>query len=115
VIVIPSGEGYSTLWRDENDEPVVVPWQEAALFVPPGQWFHQHFNLGGAPARYLALHPPLQFHGYAEKVEDRKRDQIEYPDENPAVRERFETELARRGRSSLMPADAYRSSADAWA
>ena len=115
VIVIPSGEGYSTLWRDENDEPVVVPWQEAALFVPPGQWFHQHFNLGGAPARYLALHPPLQFHGYAEKVEDRKRDQIEYPDENPAVRERFETELAKRGRSSLMPADAYRSSADAWA
>lgn len=114
VIVIPSGEGYSTLWLEGQDDPVVVPWQEAALFVPPDRWFHQHFNLSGAPARYLALHPPMQFHGYAEKAADRERDQIEYPDEDPAVRRRFEAELAKRGLESLMPRDAYESKSDAW-
>jgi hypothetical protein len=114
VIVIPGGEGYSTLWL-EGQEPVVVPWQEAALFVPPDRWFHQHFNLGAEPARYLALHPPMQFHGYAEREEDRKRDQIEYPDERPDVRERFERELATRGLRTRMPDEAYAGVTDAWA
>lgn len=113
VIVIPSGEGYSTLWL-EGQEPVVIPWQEAALFVPPDRWFHQHFNLSAAPARYLALHPPMQFHGYAERAEDRKRDQIEYPDEDPAVRQRFEAELVKRGVRSLMPEEAYTAGRDVW-
>jgi len=113
VIVIPTGEGYSTLWL-EGQEPIVVPWQEAALFVPPDRWFHQHFNLGSEPARYLALHPPMQFHGYAERAEDRKRDQIEYPDEDAAVRQRFEAELAARGLETRMPEDAYGGREDAW-
>ncbi|MBV9119611.1 MAG: cupin domain-containing protein [Chloroflexi bacterium] len=107
VIVIPGGEGYSVMWQ-EGQEKVMVPWQEASLFVPPNRWFHQHFNLGSAPARYLAFHPPLQFHGYAEKVEDRARDQIEYPQEDAWVREYFEGELGKRGLSSLMPDEAYR-------
>ncbi len=85
VIVVPSGEGYSVMWP-EGGERVIVPWQEAALFVPPDRWFHQHFNLGASSARYLALHPPIQFAGYAEKVEDRARDQIEYPNEDPWIR-----------------------------
>jgi gentisate 1,2-dioxygenase len=114
VIVIPSGEGYSTLWLEGDDEPVVVPWQEAALFVPPDRWFHQHFNLGAEPARYLALHPPMQFHGYAEREEDRARDQIEYPVEDPRVRARFEAELTARGLRSGMPENAYRNDKDAW-
>ena len=60
VIVIPAGEGYSIMW-EEGKEKVVVPWHEASCFVPPNKWFHQHFNAGGEPARYLALHPPMQF------------------------------------------------------
>jgi hypothetical protein len=55
-----------------------------------------------------------QFHGYTERAEDRKRDQIEYPDERPEVRERFERELAKRRLHSLMPVAAYASAADAW-
>jgi hypothetical protein len=113
VIVIPSGEGYSVMWL-EGGEKVVVPWQEAALFVPPDRWFHQHFNLGDKAARYLALHPPIQFAGYAEKVEDRARDQIEYTQEDPWVREKFESELAKRGLTSLMPGEAYNDAKHAW-
>jgi gentisate 1,2-dioxygenase len=113
VIVIPSGEGYSVMWL-AGGERIVVPWQEAALFVPPDRWFHQHFNLGDKAARYLALHPPIQFAGYAENVEDRAKDQIEYPQEDPWVRATFERELADRGLTSLMPAQAYQTSQDAW-
>ncbi|MGH7833246.1 MAG: cupin domain-containing protein, partial [Candidatus Binatia bacterium] len=71
-------------------------------------WFHQHFNIGAAPARYLAIHPPRGLSGISEKIEDRMRDQIEYPDEDQMVREKFESELSRKGLSSLMPEVAYR-------
>jgi oxalate decarboxylase/phosphoglucose isomerase-like protein (cupin superfamily) len=106
VIVIPVGEGYSIMWEEGKDK-VVVPWHEASCFTPPNKWFHQHFNAGGEPARYLALHPPMQFHGHAEKVEDRAKDQIEYVNEDKWVREKFEGELAKRGLTSLMPPQAY--------
>ena len=105
-IVIPTGEGYSVMWEEGKDK-VVAPWRPGSLITPPNRWFHQHFNVGDKPARYLAFHPPLQFDGHAEKVEDRARDQIEYVDEEPAVRERFEAELARRGLTSLIPPEAY--------
>ncbi len=107
VIVIPDGDGYSVMWA-EGKEKVIVPWREAAAFVPPNRWFHQHFNLGETRARYLALHPPYQFHGYTdEKVQDLSNDQIEYCDEDPWIRQKFEEELAQRGLTSSMPVGAY--------
>ncbi len=106
VIVIPGGEGYSVLWQ-EGEEKIVVPWHEASCFVPPNRWFHQHFNLGADAARYLALHPPEQFAGRSERVEDRASDQIEYPDEDPWIREKFESELKSRGLASEMVPQAY--------
>jgi hypothetical protein len=112
-IVIPAGEGYSVMW-EEGQAKVVAPWRPGSLITPPNRWFHQHFNVGSTPARYLAFHPPMQFDGHAEKIEDRQRDQIEYVDEEPAVRERFEAELAKRGLSSLVPAAAYESRDYEW-
>jgi oxalate decarboxylase/phosphoglucose isomerase-like protein (cupin superfamily) len=105
-IVIPAGEGYSVMWEESKDK-VVAPWKPGSLITPPNKWFHQHFNVGQRPARYLAFHPPLQFDGHAEKVEDRARDQIEYVDEDPAVRKMFESELAKRGLTSVIPDEAY--------
>jgi hypothetical protein len=107
VIVIPGGEGYSIMWPHEGAEKQVIPWHEASCFVPPDRWFHQHFNAGEIPGRYLALHPPRQFAGGSETVEDIGRDQIEYVNEDPAVRERFESELDKRGLKSAMPPQAY--------
>jgi mannose-6-phosphate isomerase-like protein (cupin superfamily) len=112
-IVIPAGEGYSVMWEEGKDK-VIAPWKPGSLITPPNRWFHQHFNVGDKPARYLAFHPPLQFDGHAEKVEDRARDQIEYVDEDPAVRERFEAELARRGLTSVIPPAAYTQRDYAW-
>ena len=106
VIVIPGGEGFSIMWQ-EGQEKIVIHWHEASCFVPPDRWFHQHFNLGAAPGRYLALHPPNQFMGMSESVQDLSRDQIEYPDEDPWIREYFESQLAERGIESQMPDEAY--------
>ena len=86
------------------------------MFVPPEKWFHQHFNVG-AGARALPGAPPAASSstGYAEKVEDRARDQIEYVDEDPFIREKFEAELAQRGLKSAMPAEAYTNRDYEWA
>jgi hypothetical protein len=113
VIVIPAGEGYSTLWK-EGQQKILAPWQQASVFTPPDKWFHQHFNVGQTPARYLAFHPPIQFYGHAEKIEDRARDQIEYANEIPAVRGLFEHELARRGLTSTIPQEAYQDPGYQW-
>jgi quercetin dioxygenase-like cupin family protein len=114
VIIIPGGEGYSIMW-EEGKEQVVVPWKEFSIFVPPNRWFHQHFNVGGSTARYLALHPPGQFHGYSdEKVRDLENDQIEYPKEAAWVRQKFGDELGKRGLTSLMPDEAYKDKNYAW-
>ena len=105
-IIIPAGEGYSIMW-EEGKEKIVCPWHECSMVTPPNEWFHQHFIAGGDMARYLALHPPMQFHGHAEKVEDRAKDQIEYPNEDPYIRQKFEEELGKRGIKSIMPAECY--------
>jgi len=106
VIVIPSGEGFSVMWP-EGKEKVIIPWQEASVFVPPNRWFHQHFNVGDVPGRYLALHSPRHFNISQEFIDDPSRDQIEYPDEDPWIRETFESELGKRGLKSIMPDEAY--------
>ena len=104
-IVIPQGEGFSVMW-EEGHEKVFIPWHEASVFVPPNRWFHQHFNVGGDPARYLAFHAPRGT-GQSERV-DRARDQIEYTEEDPFIRQKFEAELGERKLTSLMPDEAYK-------
>ncbi len=113
LIVIPSGEGFSVMWPESEDK-VFIPWQEGSVFVPPDNWFHQHFNLTGTPARYLALHSPYHFNMTAEAIKDPSRDQIEYPAEDPSIRQRFEAELAKRKLTSLMPEAAYREVGYEW-
>lgn len=112
-IIIPKGEGYSIMW-EEGKEKVIVPWHECSLFVPPNRWFHQHFNTGSTAARYLAMHPPMQFHGHADKVEDRAKDQIEYVNEDPWIRQRFEEELVKNNLTTLMPEEAYENADFDW-
>jgi mannose-6-phosphate isomerase-like protein (cupin superfamily) len=112
VIVIPAGEGYSVMWP-EGKEKVFIHWHEASVFVPPNMWFHQHFNVGDADGRYLALHPSGQTAG-SERVSDPSMDQIEYPSEEPIIREYFEEQLAKRGLKSNMPEQAYKDPKYEW-
>ena len=102
-VIILKGEGFSLMWRD-GEEITRYNWRAGSLLVPPERWFHQHFNIGAEPARYLALKPfsSRKFPGLRKQwgtSESVKRggDQIEYEDEDPKIRKMFAEELAKRG------------------
>ncbi|WP_067935017.1 cupin domain-containing protein [Alicyclobacillus kakegawensis] len=106
-VIILSGEGFSFMWP-ENSPLRRYDWKEGSMIVPPDRWYHQHFNTGATPARYLAL----KYEGTAIRNEQgvpkawiSKRlggDQIDYADEDPQVRRVFESELAKHGLQSQM-------------
>jgi gentisate 1,2-dioxygenase len=106
VIVIPAGEGFTVLWPEGKDK-IMVPWQEGSAFAPPDKWWHQHFNVGPTPARYLAIHALPALSTWSNREETLANDQIEYVDEDPWIRETFSAELAKRGLQSKMPVEAY--------
>jgi mannose-6-phosphate isomerase-like protein (cupin superfamily) len=110
-VFILTGKGYSLLWP-EGKERVRIDWKPGSIVVPPEGWFHQHFNSGAEPARYLALKVlsrkfklqpgkiqsdvPLAYGGW----------QIEYEDEDPEIRRIFEEECAKSGAEVKMPSTA---------
>lgn len=109
-IIILEGEGYSLMWSPERKEEIEINWQPGSIITPPALWYHQHFNTGQEPARYLALHPPGIVFSGPDGVFDpvKPYNQIQYPDEDPEIRETFEKRLAEKGIDSRMPQDAYR-------
>jgi hypothetical protein len=94
----------------EGEEPRRYDWEIGTMVVPPNMWFHQHFNSGTEPARYLAFkHEGVAIRNGqgVPKAWISKRlggDQIDYADELPAVRKIFADELARNGLSPRMDA-----------
>jgi hypothetical protein len=103
-VIIIGGQGYSLMWP-EGTEPKRFNWRDGSIVVPPELWFHQHFNTGAEPARYLALRAGgrkftrpwgAKAFGVDESVKA-GGDQIEYEDEDPKTRKMFEQELAKQG------------------
>jgi oxalate decarboxylase/phosphoglucose isomerase-like protein (cupin superfamily) len=105
-VVIVSGEGYSLLWN-EGEEKRKIDWQPGSVLVPPNMTFHQHFNTGATPARYLAIrygstkHPFLKSYTGDKSMKD-GGNQIEYEDQDPIIEEIFNKELAKKGVQSKM-------------
>ncbi|MDP2645657.1 MAG: hypothetical protein Q8P24_12025 [Desulfobacterales bacterium] len=106
-VTIVDGQGYTLMWL-EGQPKMKVPWRTGSLVVPPGNWFHQHFNTGRTPARQVALrwgtmkHPVGKQWRLGQSVKT-GGDMIEYEDEDPEVRQMYETEIVRNGLKIQMP------------
>jgi oxalate decarboxylase/phosphoglucose isomerase-like protein (cupin superfamily) len=106
-VIILSGEGYSLMWS-EGEEPRRYDWKAGSLIVPPNKVFHQHFNAGTEPARYLAFKHEVALIRNSQGVPTAwisRRiggDQIDYSDEKPEIRSMFREALARHGMSPRM-------------
>src|SRR6266852_1575270 len=119
-VVMLNGTGYTLMWKgslkySDAPEQQRVDFTEASLFVPPDGWFHQHFNTGRDPARYLAatwggdgkwfmraLGGGGRTHRLGKTSIRKGGNLIEYEDEDPAIREIFESELHKNGVESRM-------------
>ena len=113
-VFVLSGQGYSLLWPKDakRSERTRVDWKPGSLVVPPNEWFHQHFNGGGSPARYLALrwgsHRFSSIAGITPDTEGADKSledggsQIEYEIEDPAVLDEFEEECLKHGATPQM-------------
>ena len=103
-VIILGGEGYSTL-HFEGHERIRADWKDGTIFSPQHWEYHQHFNTGPTPARYLAC-----TFGRAVVVSQNAHadtNQIEYEDEDPEVYELYEQECAKSGAKVVLPRPAY--------
>jgi uncharacterized RmlC-like cupin family protein len=110
-VIILSGQGYSLLWP-EGEEIKEVPWRPGTMVVPPENWFHQHFNSGAQPTRYLALRWGSKRYeiGGAFSSDTLRADvsvkegglQIEYEDEDKNIHRVFEDHLSKAGATCHM-------------
>ncbi len=100
-VIILNGEGYSLMWP-EGGSRVRVDWHAGSMFVPPGGWFHHHFNTCDEPVQTLALrYLSMKYKmGKQWKLAQSARaggDQIAYEDEDPKIRALYQRELAAKG------------------
>jgi len=112
-VIIIQGKGYSLLWEEgKENERRKIDWEVGSVVAPPNMWFHQHFNTGAEPAKYLAIrwgskkYPLFKTHGERAKVTISVKEggnQIEYEDEDPQIRELYQSELAKEGVELNMP------------
>jgi mannose-6-phosphate isomerase-like protein (cupin superfamily) len=130
VLVCLAGEGYTynwprelgfTPWKDGHGAEVrvldYVPGGLVAAAPGGGQWFHQHFGAGATPLRICNFWGgpnarPDEFinrkTGVSALATTREGGQtIDYRDEDPFVREQFESRLAQVGLKSTMPPEVY--------
>jgi oxalate decarboxylase/phosphoglucose isomerase-like protein (cupin superfamily) len=94
------GEGYTLLWYEGDAEFKEFPWRHGFMYTPPFWMFHQHFNTGPTPARYVACSLGSRRYPFiamrrksaegsgAISVSQGGR-QIEYEDQDPRVHHKF--------------------------
>ena len=119
-VMIVEGAGYSLFWWDDSKEIKRLDWKHGFVFPPvEGQW-HQHFNTGTAPTRYLAtsvgsIRYPLTARKRRSTGTETKGgkiavatsvkeggDQVEYEDQDPRIHRMFIDEVKRNGAVSRM-------------
>lgn len=108
------GDGYSLLWYEGDEDNIErVDWGHGVVVTPPEQMFHQHFNTGTTPSRYLALQfgtvrYPMTWakkdiwSGKVDKSVEEGGAQIEYENQMPQIHKIWLDEMDRKGIPSEM-------------
>ena len=114
-LMVVGGVGFSLLWH-EGEERIKADWQKGSMYLSGGggggEWFHQHFNAGAEPARYLVMGAMgsrkfARNRGGAEEANlgevramvsiKEGGIQVEYEDEDPEIHRIYEAELTKHG------------------
>jgi hypothetical protein len=113
-VLAVNGIGYTLLWHQDDGEFVRREWKRGFIYAPPEGMFHQHFNTGSKPARYLAfLFGSKRYPIIGERranSETRRTDvslkeggaQIDYSDQDPRIHAIWLKELRAAGVESRM-------------
>jgi hypothetical protein len=131
VLLILRSEGYVLLWPKDagarpyqsgrESEVVEFRWKPGSIYTPPSGWFHQHFNTGRERARQFAVRYGGRLHPVEFKIAAKRAEEgvmtsirdggtlIEYEDEDPEIRQRYEATLRANGIPCDMPPVVYRS------
>jgi hypothetical protein len=107
------GTGYSLLWYDGDSEFREFPWEHGFMYTPPFWMFHQHFNTGPVPARYLACslgsrrYPFISLRrksgeGMGSISLSQGGRQLEYEDQDPRIHRKWLEALRQTGVPSEM-------------
>lgn len=136
VLLALRGKGYVLMWPKEigmhpyqagrADQVVKVEWKVGGIYSPPNGWFHQHFSTGADAVRQLAIRLPSRLHPigfdlaasrqlslkdpviHGSVVSIKKGgSMVEYEDEDPEIRKRFEATLSAEGIQCQMPSVAH--------
>ena len=83
--------GYTLMW-DEGEAPKKYDWHEGSVLSPPAGTWHQHYNTGKEPCKFVALHANT-----AVQREEKGVEQIEFEDEDSSMRKLYEEECAKNG------------------
>lgn len=111
-IYIANGEGFTLMWPQQagmrpweagnEDQVVHIPFKEGTVYAPPTGWWHQHFNTGNTPARYVPSGPGLELGDAGTgrlsvyKSVREGGNQIDYDLEDPRIKELFAEAIQQR-------------------
>ncbi|MEA2951979.1 MAG: hypothetical protein QOJ96_1499 [Alphaproteobacteria bacterium] len=107
-----SGDGFTLTWRESAEDFTRTDWRHGIVYAPPGLAFHQHFNAGSTPARYLDLqlgssrYPIFRSRRAAygdTQVYASGSAEIAYADQDPRIHKLWLDAIAAKGLTSRMP------------
>lgn len=106
-VCIVKGQGYSLFWYEGEEEFRRFDWRPGSVFAPVNMIYHQHFNTGAEPVRYLATAFGSSRYPFSQDkrlikmgVDVSVKDggaQIEYEDQDPRIHRTFLAELKKNG------------------
>jgi quercetin dioxygenase-like cupin family protein len=114
-VMCVTGQGFSLMWYEGDQDFRRIDWKHGVVLAPGDRQFHQHFNTGPRPARYLAtamggLRYPtttanrVSLLGAKEgdkpavsKSVKEGGDQIEYEDQDPRIHAEWLDEMKAAG------------------